>query len=194
MSRTLPARALVLAALLGLALSACAFVDESVVLKPTSQLAASDIGKGQRLGLKVIDERTTTTIGYRGPARSAQIRSAQDVRQLIQESIAQGLRAQGFDPVMESEAEPALLTIQIRELSYETTTGFFSGGIHTRAALKGIARRGQASHEELYRAEEEARVMVVPTEAFDAEQINLVLSRAIDKLLADQRLLQLLAN
>jgi hypothetical protein len=77
--------------------------------------------------------------------------------------------------------------------SYETSNGFFTGGVHTRAALKAVAQRNQGDFEELYRAEGEERVLIVPTAASDAERINLVLSQAIDKLLADQRLLEFLA-
>jgi uncharacterized lipoprotein YajG len=126
--------------------------------------------------------------------RTAEISAAQDVRQLLNDAVMEGLRNQGFDPVAYTGAEPILLDVQLRELSYEATPGFFTGGVHTRAALKAIARRSQDSFEELYRAEGEERVLIVPTAASDAERINLVLSQAIDKMLADQHLLKFLAE
>lgn len=178
---------------LALALSSCAFVDESITLKHASQVPASTVGNGRQLGLNVVDERTTTIIGFRGPLRTAEIRTVQDLRQLVDDAVTQGLRDQGFAPVTYAETDPVTLTVQIRELSYETSMGFFTGGIHTRAALKAIAQRNRMTFEELYRVEEEERVLIVPTEASDAERINLTLSHVIDKMLADQRLLEFLA-
>ncbi|MGH6890791.1 MAG: YajG family lipoprotein [Dongiaceae bacterium] len=171
----------------------CALVDESVTLRPTTQVSASAVGHGQRVGLNVVDERTTTIIGFRGPLRTAEITTAQDVRQVVNDAVAQGLRNLGFDPIAHTGAVPVTLVVQIRELSYEATSGFLTGGIYTRAALKAIARRNQDSFEELYRVEEEERTVVVPTEASDAERINLALSHAIDKMFTDQRLLDFLA-
>ena len=179
----------VLSLLLISTVGGCAFVDENITLQPTSVLPPSAVGSGQRVGVNVVDERTTSIIGRRGPMRSAEIQAAQDVRKVVDNAVNQGMRNQGFVPVPYTKAEPVTLEVQVREFSYDTSTGFFTGGIHTRAALKAIARRSEDGFEEMYRTEEEDRVIVVPTEASDAERLNLVLSHTIDQMLADQRLL-----
>jgi uncharacterized lipoprotein YajG len=179
---------------LALTLSACAFVDEEITLQTNSMIPPSTVGHGQRVGVLVIDERTTTAIGRRGLERTAEIRAVQDVREVVDNAVNQGLRNQGFTPVSHTNREPVTLEVQLRELAYDASTGFFTGGIHTRATLKAIARRDEASFAELYRGEEEERVVFVPTEASDAERINLALSNTIDKMFADRRLLGFLAG
>jgi uncharacterized lipoprotein YajG len=176
-----------------LAAGGCAFVDEEIALQPTSRLPAGDVGHGQRVGVKVVDERSTTIIGRRGPQRTAEIRAVQDARQVVDDAVKQGLRNQGFEPVSFDKTYPVTLEVQLRELSYDATAGFFSGGVHTKAALKAVARHPNESFEEMYRVEEEERVVVVPTEASDAERVNLALSHVIDQMLADHRLLGFLA-
>jgi uncharacterized lipoprotein YajG len=187
-------RAVLATFLLTTILGGCAFVDESITLQPTSKVSSGTVGHGQKVGLSVVDERATTVLGYRGPMRTAEIKTVQDVRQLVDDAVRQGLLNQDFKPVAYTEAEPATLIVQIRDLSYETSAGLFTGGIHTKAALKVIARRNQQSFEELYRTEEEDRVVIIPTESSDAERINLALSHCIDKMLVDRRLLEFLAE
>lgn len=133
-------------------------------------------------------------IGHRGPMRTADIRSAVDVAQVVDDAVRQGLRNQGFTLVDPGATAPHSLLIEVRALSYETSAGFFTGGIHARSMLKARANRPGDIYEQVYRSENEERVIVVPTEASDSEQINRALSVAIDQMLADQHLLSFLAG
>lgn len=175
-------------------ISSCAFVDESVSLNPTSSIPSSDSGHGQRVGLTILDERPSIIIGHRGPQRSAEIRAAQDVSNVVDQAVRQGLRNQGFEPVAFSRSEPVTLQVQVRDLSYDTSIGFWTGGIFCHASLKAVATNAGNSYEKLYRAEKEERVVVVPTAEADAASINEVLSQAIDQMMADQFLLDFLAH
>lgn len=64
----------------------------------------------------------------------------------------------------------------MRDLSHDTSGGFFTAGIQTRATLKARASRPDDTFEQVYRSEKEERVLFVPTEASGAAQINHVLS------------------
>ena len=97
--------------------------------------------------------------------RSADIRPTTDVAQVVNGAVRQGLRDQGFAPVEYSKTAPCSLLVEVRDLSYGTSAGFFTGGIQTRATLKARASRPDDTFEQVYRSEKEERVLVVPTEA-----------------------------
>ena len=172
----------------------CAFVDEDIMLRPSSRVAASTIGEGQQVAVTVIDERPSTMIGIRGHMRTAEIRAVQDVGRVVNDAVNQGLANQGFEPVADTGAEPVTLEVQIRALSYDATSGFWTGGVYTNAALKVVARNGDDSFEQMYRSAAEDRAFITPMASEDAAQINQVLSNVIDQVLSDQQLLGFLAE
>jgi uncharacterized lipoprotein YajG len=172
----------------------CAFISEDIQLQPTIAVAASEVGHGTPVAVQVVDERPSAMLGQRGPMRSAEIRTTQNVDQVVETAVRDGLSRQGFAPVALGAEAPVSLKVEVRDLRYETGTGFWTGGIFTRAALKAVASRGSETFEQMYRAENEERVVFVPTEAADTESINKVLSEAIAKMLADQRLLSFLST
>ena len=104
------------------------------------------------------------------PAFPTDIRAAADVAQVVDDAVREGFRNQGFTPVEPGLTAPRSLLVEVRALSYDTSAGFFTGGIHARAMLKARANRPGDTYEQVYRSENEERVIVVPTEASDSEQ------------------------
>lgn len=180
-----------------LALAGCAFTPQQAVLTVATQVDKADFGKGRTVYVHVVDERTTTEIGRRGTGMmdGAVITTTQDVAALFRDAVKEGISNKGFVVVPEASGSTRQLRIDIRTLEYETSMGFWSGGVHTRAALKAtVLHGGAAQYDNVYRDEAEDRVQVVPGAKANNERINMVINGVITKLFADQKLLGVLAG
>lgn len=178
----------------------CAFTPQTVVIEPTVEIPAGDIGEGRNVSVYVVDERTTTELGRRGTGamRGAAITTEQDIATVFQTSIVENLNTMGFNAtaVTEGTADPgsSLLRVDIRSLDYETSMGFWTGGVHTRGSMKATATRNDHDYDKLYRVDEEKRVMVVPGADSNAQMINATASAILQELFNDVALFRFLAE
>ncbi|HMA12402.1 MAG TPA: YajG family lipoprotein, partial [Steroidobacteraceae bacterium] len=83
---------------------------------------------------------------------------------------------------------PVSLTVEVRALNYETSTGFWTGGVEIKSALKAVGLRGGKAFEQMYRSDNEKRVVVVPTAGKNEEWINAALTDVLTQLFNDQGL------
>lgn len=182
--------------LIGLLLGACAFNPQKVNLQPVLTASGSDVGKGRLISLKVVDERPKYVLGHRGGAygAAAEITTDQDVSEIIRSKVSEGLRAHGFEVAAAGANAPLSMKVEIRLIEYSTSTGMWTGGVHTKAALKVVCKNASRDYENLYRQENEDRIMVVPTAEKNEESINKVISETLDKNFQDQELMKFLAS
>ncbi len=189
------------AALLFIALATgCAFTPQTVVIEPTVEVPAGNIGEDRNISVYVVDERTTTTLGRRGSGalRGAAITTEQDMAAVFQTLIVENLNAMGFNATAVTQGTAglgsSLLRVDIRSLEYETSTGFWTGGVHTRGSMKATATRDARNYDKLYRVDEEKRVMVVPGANSNAQMINATASAILQELFNDVALFKFLAE
>jgi uncharacterized lipoprotein YajG len=178
-------------------LSACAFSPQKAEIKPDLQVYASNIGQGKAVGVLVTDERDSQDIGHRGSAlinKAATISSEQNLAEVFRQAVFDGLKAKGFAPTDSNKSTGPQLKIEIRALDYSTSTGFWTGGVDTKAAIKAIVTNSGTTYENFYRSSNEERVVVVPTADHNTELINKVVNDVLSQLLADQALLGSLAK
>ena len=186
------ARAIFLAVVL---LAGCALTSQQAVLKPELPLSRTDLGRGTAVALKVVDERPDQTLGHRGAGmKGAKITTAQDVAEVFREKIVEGLKTYHFDPVPSTASIPKSLTIEIRLIDYSTSQGFATITVHTKTALKAIARDGGTTYENFFRADHEERFAAIPFAEENETLINKVLSEVVQKLFQDQELMAFLAK
>lgn len=179
-----------------LALSGCAFKTQTVKLDPQINVAPSNEGAGAVVGLRVVDERPNRSLGNRGAAavaRGAEISTAQDVAAVIHDAVARGLQSKGFAVVPYSESDTKM-QLEVRQLEYSTSTGFWTGGVHVNGAMKVEAARPEDAFEQMYRTEKERRVVVVPTAGKNEEDINEGITDLIRQLLDDVGLVRFLSG
>jgi hypothetical protein len=100
---------------------------------------------------------------------TADIRPTTDVVQVIDGAVRQGLRDQGLR--RSSIASRAAWWSKCATCR-TTPPAASSPPVFTRATLKARASRPDDTFEQVYWSEKEERVLVVPTEASDAAQIN----------------------
>lgn len=175
-------------------LQACAFNSQQVRLAPAPIVAPSALGQGVELAIEVVDERPSQSLGRRGSGfgPAAEITTEQDVAAVVRDAVVDGMRKHGF--AIAAGAAPAQLKVELRLLEYSTSQGFWTGGIQVQAALKAIATREGRRFEQVYRSDNENRVVLVPTAGTNEEWINAGLSDVLGKLMSDPALLEALRN
>lgn len=184
------------AAIVLFAVSGCAFIEQQATLRPQMTVAEGDVGRSATIAVRIVDERPDRTLGHRGGAygKAAKIMTTQDVARLVHEHITEGLKRKKFVPVDYEPGAGRALKVEIRLLEYSTSTGFFSGGVHTKATLKAVATNAGKEYENLYRVDNEERVVFVPTAEKNEELLNAALSDVLRQLFQDQHLLAFLAR
>lgn len=174
----------------------CAYNPQTVALAPTVSLSPDDIGKGRQVSLEVVDERAEESLGHRGTTygAAAEITTEQDVAAVVRDELAKGLRSHNFVPIEPDKDVPTSIKVEVRMIEYSTSTGFWSGGVHTKAAIKVICKNQGKEYRKLYRAEDEKRVVIVPTAEENSRLINQIISKVLYEVLTDNQLLQFLAS
>ncbi|APG05921.1 hypothetical protein BJI69_19785 [Luteibacter rhizovicinus DSM 16549] len=173
-----------------LLLSGCAYNKQMVTLNPTVNVPKSVVGSGVTVALKVVDDRANTSLGHRGNVygAAAEITTNQDIALLVQDRIRKGLEDQGYRVVAGGASADRQLSFELRDLTYSTSQGFWTGGIEIAGALKTVGRSGSSSYEQLYRVDDKQRVVVVPTAETNAVWMNTALSELLQKVFSDTAL------
>ena len=179
--------------IVGLLVSGCAFNPQTATLDPDVFVQASEMGKGQTVALRVVDDRTSEEIGRRGMGM-AKISVEQNLSQLIEEELTLGLEKKGFSVVEYDADAPRRLIVELRSIEYETSIGFWTGGVHIKGALKAEAEVGDQEYSEFYRIENERRVLVNPTAEGNEKMINQGLTDLLNELFEDNDLFKFLAK
>ncbi|MDX1517781.1 MAG: YajG family lipoprotein [Woeseiaceae bacterium] len=181
-------------------MSGCAFTPQTVVIEPVVEVSATDIGGGKAVSVYVVDERESQELGRRGSGalRGAAITTEQDIADVFSDAIVSNLRKMGYEagavPAPQAATGASLLRVDIRSIEYETSTGFWTGGVHTRGAMKATATRDIRSYDKLYRVDEEARVVVVPGADSNEAMINASVSALLQEMFNDVELFRFLAE
>lgn len=174
----------------------CAFTAQAVKLQPEIQLAQSSLGRGRPVQVTVVDERPRSTLGTRGASGvGAELTVEGDLPAIVRSSITDGLKRQGFIPTTDKTLDGRELRVEIRNLDYSVTVGFWAGTLRTECGLKAICIRGASRpYEQLHRGEFQESVQVVQGEEANNLYVNAALSKALNALLQDHRLSACLAE
>ena len=185
-------------ALLGLTtilFAGCAWVPQKVTIAPRLQVPATQVGNGARVVVAVRDTRPTLRIGYRGlDSKGAEITTDQDLAAIFQQKIIEGLTQQGFNAVPHSDEPARTLKVEIRSLEYNTDMDFWKGTVRAKAALHANSKAEGIVFDQVYLAERQEAAVEAPRAKTNEQLINGVLSDVLQRLLADPKLVKLLAN
>jgi len=90
-----------------------------VLINPELSVKESAIGQNQEILINVVDERPRSTLGTRSVGGvGSEISVAGDLCVPIRNSVADGLRRQGFSPVDTRLSDDPELRVEIRNLDY----------------------------------------------------------------------------
>lgn len=180
----------------------CTDKSQSVKLVPDVAVLESTQGKGKIVTVKVVDKRPNSVIGYRASSsftNGGEITLSQSLEKLILYESIKGLVKKGFNPLAAKNESLPVLTIDIQEFRYYTSTDKWTGAVHTKATLKAsvtIVSSDQTKrfYENIYTVNNEKRNVVVSTAAQNEKFINEMLNDVMEKLLDDNQLLEFMAK
>lgn len=180
-------------------LTGCSFIPESVNLNPHMTAApASNIGEGKPVAVQVIDARPDSSLGGRpsgfGPA--ANISLSNNITQVVQQNVEEGLRDYGFAAV-DYTGNPnvsRILILRITGLQYDQRLGLFDSDLLVTSTIEATANNKGRVYDQVYRSSGKTVAVVTPTSGQDSANINHVFSDTLNQILSDQNLMQFLAR
>lgn len=176
---------------------ACADKPQSVKLIPDVPVIESSQGKGKLIRVKVVDRRPNNVIGYRSSSsisNGGEITLSQSLEKLVLYESIKGLIKKGFNPLVCKPDESPVLTIDIQEFRYYTTTSFWTGAVHTQATLKAKSVINNRHYENTYTVGNEKKNVVISTAAQNEQIINEMLNDILKKLLDDNQLIDFMGT
>ena len=188
-------KSLIVLSMLLVLTSGCAFTPQTAALKPDIQTTIPSVGNGRTVFLNVADERPRSTLGTRGAGMGADITVQGDLKNIVETAIANGLQSQGFEITFDKPSDSRELRVEIRNLDYRVTLGFFVDTLRTECGLKAVCIIGSnRPYEHLYLGEHQESLMVYPSAEANEKYLNIALSKAINSLLQDPLLIQSLTQ
>jgi uncharacterized lipoprotein YajG len=112
----------------------CAFNPQTANIMPTVAVMASSEGRGVTVGVRVVDERPSKSLGRRGTASgaAAEITAAQDIATIVQNEIIEGLHKKGFSASDYRDSANPKLSVEVRLLEYWPLTSRGTENAHKR--------------------------------------------------------------
>ena len=168
----------------------------TVSIDPALPVSRSDFGQNQALGFKVIDSRPTNVISkWKGEYyfRSFRINPNEDVGEVLQKKISNGLQTIGFVPKRYTPSQSRTLTVSILQLQSVYHEKNPHQGVKVSAVLRGQCNNKDRVFKMNY-GERLTRTTVTPTSFPNENLVNAALSGALKKMFTDDRLLSCLVE
>ena len=176
-------------------LGGCAWVPQSATLKVSTNIAASDAGRGETVAVRVIDSRPSNKIGHRGvDSENAVITTKGSVEPVFQEAVMQGLARKGFTPVRYDGQSVRLLTVEVRRIDYTTDMEYWKGIVRTEATLHAAMVKDGLKFEQIYTGKRMETTMEAPRASTNERLINGAISDAVQRMFEDEALIRYLAE
>lgn len=177
-----------------LVLGACALSPQQVALRPQLEVAAANYGQQRSINVRVEDRRSNPVIGTRGGVygNTSTIEVGNNHLQEIARSLAGALGQWGFRSEVEGYRGEALeFLVSLDHLSYRPDSSV--GGVLVITADVSLrVEYGDSYYTGKYSASQKLRYATLPSEEKNNEEINKVLSLALEKIFQDQGLIAFL--
>lgn len=188
-------RRVLVVALLGLAAGSCAREPQVVFISPELAGPPDRIAQQPRVDLAVRDGRATPVIGSRGGTidELATIKTKGDITPALAAEIAEELVEQGYVVVSPGDAADVKLVITLEDLTYETG-GSVLTEIKVSATVGVESTKGDRTMTSRYRANHREEFATAPGKEKNSELINMIVGKALDRMLADEELREFMTD
>lgn len=180
---------------LSTAFAGCALSPQVIEVQPTVKVSAANIGHNQPVQVIAVDSRDQLAFGTRGGVykETALVQPGNDVKSAVEDAVRQGLQTQGFNAFNPGDTETSL-EVRLEKLDYVPEAGSVVNEVTLNLVLLGEAQRGDSSYTGTYKSSVVHDVPLTPSAARNQAMINEILSQALNRMLADQKLLAFLAG
>lgn len=175
--------------------SACAYTPHDVQIDAQAPAINSDAGQGKKLGLRIFDDRPSTTVGQRGAMNIGADITADQLMDRFEEEVTDAYAAQGFEIVdYNNPSADARLEASMRNFNFFIESGFWTGANNVDIVIKADAKNGRRTYAETYRFQSEERMLVVPDAESISTSLNAGLSDVLTKMTTDSQLRNVLIS
>ncbi|HAQ74654.1 MAG TPA: hypothetical protein DCR66_11940 [Pseudomonas sp.] len=180
-----------------LALAGCAHSPQQLDPSPKLTSEISPVGQGQQVAVRVVDGRSSPTLGTRGglyPETSAVSVPGAKLLPKLQAQSEAAVRLLGFTPSANAYNAPQL-TLTLADLKYQSPKeGLYVTEANIGATLRVEVQNGGRRYTGRYGATLNQRFGMAPNEQTNTKLVSDVLSDALTRVFKDQNIGQLLAE
>lgn len=180
---------------LSIMLAGCGLSPQKITIEPKAEVSDANIGRNIPIQVTARDMRDSEAFGSRGGVypETSLIRPANDITESLRQTIARGLQSKGFN-AYNPDDDATRLEVQIEEFSYVPEEGSVVKKVEVAATLVAVVERGNTTHTGRYQSKVTHQQPITPSARRNADMLNDVLNRSVNRLLADEKLLAFLAG
>lgn len=177
-------------------LQGCALKTQNLHLDPQLQTAATKVADGALIGLAVRDAREDKKLGEVGDpnTKMVDVRLDENFAPLLYDRISKALTERGFKIVPYSDALTRSLQVEVRRLELSSVKQPFQFETELRAEVAAVARGENETFDRLFYVRTYKESAGPPYRKDSNALVNTAVSRAIDDMLSDDKLLEMLAR
>lgn len=173
----------------------CTLKPQNLRIDPPVKVNESAIGNGRIIGLGVSDSRTDKKLGEVGDPNTKMVDvAAEDPSAAVYGRLQEALGKLGFSVVPHSDAMERTLQVEMRSLELKSVKTPFTFETELRAALAAHAANGPEYYDRQFNVRTRKDGAAPPFEKDSIMLVNTAISQALEDMLADDQLLELLAK
>jgi len=178
------------------AIHGCALNPQNLRIDPPVKVTESAVGNGRIIGLEVSDTRTDKKLGEIGDpnTRMVDVSVEEDPSAAVYERLQEALTKLGFSVVPYSDAMERTLQVEIRNLELKSVKTAFTFETELRAEVGARVGNGPEYYDRQFNVRTRKDGAAPPFEKDSTLLVNTAVSQALEDMLADEQLLELLAK
>ena len=178
------------------AIQGCALNPQVLIIDPTVKVNESAVGNSRIIGLGVTDARTDKKLGEIGDPNNKMVDVSveEDPSAAVYERLQEALTKLGFSVVPYSDAMERTLRVEIRNLELKSVKTPLTFETELRAAVGARADNGAQYYDRQFDVRTRKDGAAPPFEKDSTLLVNTAVSQALEDMLADEQLLELLAK
>jgi len=178
--------------------AACANTQHTIFIEPELYIKPVNLGKGNKVNLKVVDGRpqfavfnrkTAPKLGFGGSLNTVTIVPDSNISDPIYSEVHDGLRQLGFRPARGVKLERSLV-INVVQLKMNYRHHVSEARVHARlkTAIRIIAKNGKKKYKNIYKSNMEKSSRILVGKFKNEQFVNNGLSLALQKMFEDKKL------
>ena len=179
-----------------IALSGCALTPQNLHLDPAVTIRPAPVASGTIVGLGIADNRATQKLGEVGDPNTqmVDVSLTADFTPRVYDEVSRALTALGFNVVPYSDNLERAIMIDVRRLELSSIKQAFVFDTELRAELGAVARNSGDTYDRLYYVRTRRETAGPPFLKDSNALVNTAVSQALDDMLSDQKLFELLTR
>jgi len=178
------------------AIQGCQLKPQNLRIDPTVKVNESAVGNSRIIGLGVTDARTDKKLGEIGDPNNKMVDVSveEDPSAAVYERLQEALAKLGFSVVPYSDAMERTLQVEIRNLDLKSVKTAFTFETELRAEVGARVAKGPEYYDRQFNVRTRKDGAAPPFEKDSTLLVNTAVSQALEDMLSDEQLVELLAK